>query len=62
MLCGCSITVTPEVSTTQQWENHYMTVDDFKEGTKDITLKDGQSIWVLSNDTLSRVLKNSIEE
>ena len=60
---GCiSIGVTPEVQTTKQWENHYMTVEDFKNGTANIELDKDESIWVLSNSSLSRLLKNYINK
>lgn len=47
-----------ECKPTEPWENHYFSVEEFKEKTQDIQLKDGQSIWVLSNETLKRVLKD----
>ena len=46
------------VDPVQPWEGHYMTVEEFKEKTADIQLESNQSIWVLSNNTLKRVLKN----
>lgn len=55
-LSGC-IQFTPEVQTTKSWENHYKNTDDFYENTKNITLEKGESIWVLSNSSLSRLLK-----
>ena len=58
MLTGC-LTTEPKVESTKPWENHYMTVEEFYEQTKDITLDKDESIWVLSNHTLNRLLKNT---
>ena len=58
ILAGC-ITIEPVVENTKQWENHYMTVEDFHAKTKDIKLDKDESIWVLSNYTLNRLLKNT---
>ena len=56
---GCiTVEKTIECQTTEPWENHYFTVKEFKEKTQNIELKDRQSIWVLSNDTLKRILKD----
>jgi hypothetical protein len=59
---GCITTekrVEIECKPTEVWENHYFTVEEFKTKTETIELKPGQSIWVLSNDTLKRVLKDA---
>jgi hypothetical protein len=56
---GCAlIEKNPEVCPTESWEGHYMTEADFRRGTADIRLEKGESVWVLSNRTLKRVLKN----
>ena len=57
LLAGCIST--PQVESTKAWENHYYTVEQFNAGTKDIQLENGESIWVLSNATLIRLLKNT---
>lgn len=57
MTCGCKTTVV--VPTVEPWEGRYPTVEEFQEGTKDIQLKDGQQIWVLSNGTMYRLLKKT---
>ncbi len=54
---GC-ISYEPKVETTKHWENHYFTTNDFYNATTNISLENGESIWVLSNSTLSRLLKN----
>lgn len=46
---------------TKPWENHYMTAEEFKAGTAGLQLEEGESVWVLSNKTLSRLLKNYIK-
>ncbi len=54
---GCT-SYEPKVEATKQWENHYFTTNDFYNATTNISLEKGESIWVLSNSTLSRLLKN----
>ena len=58
MLSGC-MSKAPVVQSTKPWENHYMDTASFYEGTKDIKLNEGESIWVLSNKTLARLLNNA---
>lgn len=57
IMSGCINKVTIEA--TKSWENHYYTVEDFKKGTKNLILDKDESVWVLSNTTLSRLLKNT---
>lgn len=57
VLCGC-MTPDPKVESTKPWEGHYYSVDEFKGKTSDIELDNNESIWVLSNHTLNRLLKN----
>jgi hypothetical protein len=57
-LCSGCFSINPEVKTVKSWENHYMTVEDFQNKTKDIKLEQGESIWVLSNSSLSRLIKD----
>lgn len=56
--CGCVSSNDISIQPTRTWENHYTSVKDFKAGTACIELQKGESIWVLSNSTLKRVLKN----
>lgn len=58
-LTGCINIIEPKVECTRQWEGHYYTTNDFHECTKNITLKKGESVWVLSDSTMIRVLKNT---
>lgn len=60
-LVGCA-TTEPIVETTKPWENHYYTVEQFQNGTKEMKLEKGESVWVISNRTLSRVLKNYMQK
>ena len=55
---GCMTAKEPVVETTKSWENHYYSVEQFQNGTKDMKLEKSESVWVISNRTLSRVLKN----
>ena len=54
---GCT-TVTVNIDPVKSWEGHYLTTNDFYKATSDISLEKGESIWVLSDRTLNRVLKN----
>ena len=49
----------PKIESTKLWEGHYFTVQEFNDKTKDISLDKNESIWVLSNNTLNRLLKNT---
>lgn len=49
----------PKVESTKQWEGHYFTTQEFVEKTSNIELEKDESIWVLSNYTLNRLLKNT---
>lgn len=55
LLSGCTTT---KVETTKPWEGHYMSTNDFYMTTTNIKLDKDESIWVLSNSTLKRLLKN----
>lgn len=61
-LVGCITAKEPIVETTKPWENHYYSVEQFQNGTKEMTLEKGESVWVISNRTLSRVLKNYMQK
>lgn len=49
----------PKVESTKPWEGHYFTAQELNEKTKDIQLDKDESVWVLSNHTLNRLLKNT---
>lgn len=53
-LFGCK---SIELPTTEPWEGRYSSVEEFKEKTRNIELRSGQSIWVVSNGTMYRILK-----
>lgn len=55
ILCGCA-SAKIQLQTTKAWEGHYFTESSFYEATRDIELEKGESIWVLSNQSLKRVL------
>ena len=53
---GCvSITVDP----VRQWEGHYYTTEEVKAAVESLSLHKGESVWILSDSTLARVLKNN---
>lgn len=59
LLVGCKSPEVIEVHPTKAWEGHYFTAQQFLDATHGIELEKGESAWVLSNRTLSRVLKEA---
>lgn len=57
MLTGCI--TTPQIETTEPWEGHYFSFDELKTKTDGQQLKEKQSLWLLSNTTLKRLLKDA---
>lgn len=57
LIAGCIHTT--EIQSTKQWEGHYTDVESFKKATENMQLDKNESVWVLSNKTLNRVLKNT---
>ena len=56
---GCiSVNYEPKIEVVKPYEGHYMTTNDFYKATSNIQLEEGESVWVLGNRTLKRVLKN----
>lgn len=56
-LTGCITKQQPVVEATKQWEGHYFTAEEFQKGTESLKLEKNESVWVLSDRTLARVLK-----
>ena len=54
-MVGCIIE--PKIESTKPWEGHYYTIDDLKKQTDSIVLDKNESIWIMSNHTLNRLLK-----
>ena len=46
------------IDPVKSWEGHYYTKEEFFSKTSTLTLDKKESVWVLSNRTLKRVLKN----
>ena len=57
VLAGCRTEV--EIPVVEPWEGRYPTVEEFRAATDGIELKGGQQIWVLSNNTIYRLLKKT---
>jgi len=49
----------PKVESTKPWEGHYYNVDDLKDKASTIKLDKDESMWLISNHTLNRLLKNT---
>lgn len=58
-LTGCVHRI--NVDCVRTWEGHYFTEKEFKAGTSDVRLEKNESIWVLSNSTLKRIILNAKE-
>lgn len=57
-LTGCM--TEPKIEATKPWEGHCYTIEKLKDKVDNMQpLDDGESIWLLSNHTLNRLLKNS---
>ena len=48
-----------QVETVKPWEGRYSTVEEMREKTSGMKLEDGESVWVITNHTLYRVLKKA---
>jgi len=60
IITGCiSVEHNVVIESAKTYEGHYMTVEEFKKGTESMQLQSGESVWVLSNVTLKRLLKNT---
>ena len=55
-LYGCM--TEPKLEATKPWEDHYYTVEELKQKIDTIQLDKDESIWMMSNHTLKRLLKN----
>ena len=55
LLSGCQSVL--NVESTQPWEGHYYTKQQLEDAVRSINLNDGESIWMMSNHTLNRLLK-----
>ena len=47
------------VEPTKSWEGHYMTEREFQDGTRNLSLDKNESVWVLSNSTMARLIKSN---
>jgi hypothetical protein len=55
LFSGCITNI--EVPVTKQWEGRYDSVEDINKVVKTIELQKNESVWILSNSTLKRLLK-----
>lgn len=56
LAAGCASA--PKIETTKQWEGHYFNDTDAKTAAESIVLEKNESVWILSNSTLKRLLTN----
>ena len=60
LACAISGCITkPTVESTKPWEGHYYSVDELKDKVDTIQLDKDESMWLMSNHTLNRLLKNT---
>ncbi len=57
LLAGCTV-IQPIVQTTRPYEGHFYDKTSVEAAVQSIELQEGESVWILSNGTLKRVLKN----
>lgn len=57
LTAGCASEL--KIEPTSQWEGHYYSFDELQNNINGQKLEDKQSIWLLSNTTLKRLLKDS---
>lgn len=55
-LVGCTTAPDLQVTTTRQWEGHYFSEKEFHKATDQMSLQKGESVWVMSNKTLNKIL------
>lgn len=58
-LLGAGCATETKLEATKPWENHYYNVNDVKKMVEQIQLDKDESIWMMSNHTLNRLLKNA---
>jgi len=59
-LAGCQVKEA-EVYQANDWEGHYYSAEEAQKAAAKIKLNHKQSVWIISNDTLNRTLKNVAE-
>lgn len=56
LMAGCTTVTIDPVSS---WEGHYYTESEVQAAIENMKLNKNQSVWILSDSTLMRVLKNN---
>ena len=59
ILATCIGCTSVSIQTTKSWEGHFMSTNEFHKATSNIQLEEDETVWVLSNRTLKRILKNT---
>lgn len=58
-LAGCHAAHKSNIVVTNDWEGHFYDAESFYKATRNVKLDKGESIWVLSNFTLSQIILNN---
>lgn len=61
LLTGC-ISKDIQVYSTKSWEGHFFDVEEAKQKLDNAELSKGESIWILSNKTFTRVILENWKE
>lgn len=56
-IAGCM--TNPKIESTKPWEGHYYSVEEVKQQLDLMELGKDESVWIVSNHTLYRLLKNT---
>lgn len=58
VLSGCMTEKIVDIQTTKQWEGHFFTKQQVYEKIENMNLEKNESVWIISNETLFRILEN----
>ena len=58
LFTGC-LTKNPTIESTKPWEGHYYDIASLTNAIEKMQLDKDESIWIMSNYTLNRLLKNA---
>lgn len=59
LVAGCFSQKDPVIESTKPWEGHYYNVEDARKQLENAQLDKNESIWMMSNNTLKRLLKST---
>ena len=57
LMHGCTTQNELTIESTKPWEGHYFTTEELNRNINSIQLEKDESIWIITNHTLNRLLK-----